>query len=162
MQPKTPLPELGQNLVAYLPSRPVYLGKSFDINIYANFQYLLETFVIDFAVGPSLRMKSFALNSAGGWSGTTASTGRAATLSYLRDTSSLSTARGQPAQLLAVMTLEVRAGALPGHGSVSMRSNNQSRVILSVRARCFCVGALDFMHMFMTGSLSSSTIRVTL
>ena len=127
---KRPTAVPAQNIVAYLPSRPIYPGSSFDVEIHANFNHLLETFTIDFAVGGTMKISEFILATEGGWSGTTANAGEIATLSYLRDGSALSKDSGQPAELLATMKVVVLDDAPPGvTGAVSVSWNDTSNVL---------------------------------
>ena len=119
----------GENIVAYLPSRPVYPGKMFSVDVYSTFDHLLETFTVDFGVDESMVIKTFALAPAGRWSGTAANTGSIATLSYLRDGSGLSKAGGQDRELLATMWVQVRGTAAPLQGRVSVSWNGTSNVL---------------------------------
>ena len=101
-----------KSMVAVLPSRPVYPGTTFEVPVYANFEYLLETFTIDLGVdAESLQIASFALAERG-WSGTTANTGSIATLSYFRDNSVLSQEPTHAMELLATMTVRVKHDAM--------------------------------------------------
>ena len=122
--------DIGENIVAHLPSRPIYPGTTFEVDVYAQFNHLLETFTIDFGVGDAMTIKQFALASGGGWSGTTANTGRIATLSYLRDSSGLTKAGGQEKELLATMKVQVSNDApVDSLGSVSVIWSDTSNVL---------------------------------
>ena len=120
----------GKNIVAYVPSRPIYPGGTFDVDVYATFDHLLETFTIDFGVDSALQIKGFTLSSKGKWSGTAANTGKIATLSYLRDGSGLDKNGGQSPELLATMRVQVLNDApVSSLASVFVSHNGTSNVL---------------------------------
>lgn len=124
--------ETRNNIVAALPAHPVHAGETFDVEVFANFDHKLETFVIDFGVDDSLKIKGFKLaaNAVSLWSGTQANTGTIATLSYLRDSSQLSKQGGQDKELLLTMQVQVQGGTGANKfGAVRVSWNDTSNVL---------------------------------
>lgn len=120
------------NIVAELPTYPLHNEETFDVPIYANFKYRLQTFIIDFAVEYGLNIVGFELAENGGWAGTQANIGSKATLACIRDPTTVNheaifqtnSGRGE---LLLTMRLRVQS-TLSGQYGVRVQWNDTSDI----------------------------------
>lgn len=123
------------NIVAELPSRPIYPSESFNVPIFANFQYQLQTFTIDFAADTGVTINSFVINPAGGWSGTPANAGNKATLAFIRDPTPLLPAIVRTSldpgngELLATMQVSVGSATAPREYGITVKWNFTSDIL---------------------------------
>jgi hypothetical protein len=120
---------VGSNVYGVFPSGDVYPGALVDVPVYSSFDRLLETFTLDFTAFNSLQIASIAVNVAAGWSGTTASTGRRATVAYIRDGSTLDKGVQSSHEHLVTLKLRVSSTATAGEHGMKVLWNDTSNVL---------------------------------
>lgn len=110
--------------------KPSAHSSRFTVEVFANFEYLLETWTVDFSVGVGLQIDGLVDLAPGkGWSGSVANTGSAATLAYLRGTTGLSQNKVTVMEHLVTLHVLVLSDAVAGStGSVGVSHNYTSNV----------------------------------